>query len=85
MDVDFIGYPVEFRRQIFYRGAHEEDVRSATLSRFSMNFFGDLLEWTDVRVDPDVELVRILTGRLVYKEPVARPDVDYHSLAGKGQ
>jgi hypothetical protein len=50
-----------------------------------MNLFGYLLERASVRVDAYVELVRILTSGLVYKETISGPQVDDHSFAGKGR
>ena len=82
MHVYFICYAVKLRRKILDRRLNEEDIRSAALGRFSMNLFGDLLEGTCVRIDPDIELVRVLARRLVHKAPVSRPNVDDHSFAG---
>ena len=80
----FIGYTVQLRRQIFNRRLNEQYVRRTALRRLPMNLLRDLLEGTDVRIDPDVELVRVLTCRLVHKAPVAGPDIDDHSFAVRG-
>lgn len=50
-----------------------------------MDLLGDLLQWADVWVDSDVELVRVPARGLVNKAPVSRPDVDDHPFAGRAQ
>ena len=83
MHVYFVSNAVELSRQIFNWRLNEQNIRGAALRWFSMNLLGDLFEWSRVRIDPDVELVRVLARRLVYIAPVARPDVDDHPFAGK--
>ena len=47
-----------------------------------MDLFGNLLELTRTRVDPDVKLFGVRSRALVYKETVAGPNIDDYSLAG---
>ena len=82
MHVHFIGDAIQLVRQIFDSRLNEQNVRGAALRRFSMDLLGGLLERPRVRIDPDVELVRVLARRLVDKAPVSRPDIDDHPFAG---
>lgn len=82
MHMHLVGNAVQFTRQIFNGCLDEEDVRRATLRRLPIYLLRDLLQWTCVRIDSDVELVRIPPRRLVYKATVAGPDVDDHTFAG---
>ena len=85
MHVHFIRIAIQFRRQIFNRRLNEQHIRRAALRRLAVNLLRDFLQRPDVRIDPDVKLVRVPAGRLVYKAPVACPYVYNHSLAGKGR
>ena len=82
MHVYFVRDSVQFSGEIFNRRLNEQNVRRAAFRWFSMNLLGDLLEWAGIRIDPDVELVRVLARRLVDKAPVSRPYVDDHPFAG---
>ena len=82
MHVYFVGYTVQFLRQIFDRGLNEENIRSAAFGGLTVDLLRNLLERARVRIDPDVELVRVPARRLVHKAPVSRPDVDDYPFAG---
>jgi hypothetical protein len=83
MDVHFVGYSVQFRREVFDCGLYEQNVWEPAFLRFSMNFLGYLFQRASVGIHPDVKLPGVPAGALVYKETVSRPDVDHHSLAGR--
>ena len=82
VNVDLIGRAFELFGKVFDGGLHEHCIRQTTLTRFPRRFHRRLLERFHVRVDADVELVRICAGRDRYKATVAGPDVDHHSFAG---
>lgn len=83
MHVHFIRHAIQLRGQIFNCRLNEEYVRSAALRRLAVNLLRDLLQRARVRIDADVELVRVPARRLVYKAPVSRSNVDDHPFAGK--
>jgi len=80
--VHFVSNAAQLTRQIFDRGLNEEYVRRAALRGLTIDLLRNLLEGTSVRIDPDVELVRVSARRLVHKAPVSRPNVDDHTFAG---
>ena len=82
MNVYLVGDAVEFFGEIFDGGLHEHCIRQAAFSRLPRRLHRRFLERFRVRVDADVELVRVLARRNRHKAPVAGPDVDHNPFAG---
>jgi len=58
---------------------YEQNVREAAFDWPAVNFFGDLLQGTTIRVDADKECTWVTLRTLVDKEAVSGPDVSSYS------
>jgi len=85
MHMYFIGYTLEFGGQILHGGLNEQDIGKAAFFRTPVDLLGYLGQGPRTGIDPDVELVRVLSSALVYKATVAGPDIDHNPPAGTGQ
>ena len=80
-----VGGSVKLFRKIFNCGLHEHRIRQTALLRFPGRPHRRLFERLCVRVDADVELVRVLLRRRRYKASVAGPDIYHYTFAGMGR
>jgi hypothetical protein len=83
MDMNLVRNAVEFFWEILDGRLKKESIRQSTFIGLAIDLLGDLLKWTGVRIDPDHELPRIQTSTVVYKCPVAGPDIDDDPFAGR--
>jgi hypothetical protein len=79
VDVNLVGYFIEFGRKCFKGGLHEEHVGQTALRRFAMDALGDFLQGLTVGVDADEQPVRISARRTSDEETVAGPNIDRDS------
>jgi len=82
MNVDFVGNSIEFARQILDSSLDEQDVLEAPLFRAPMDFLRYFRQEPWTRIDPDVKPRGVPACALVYKAPIAGPDIDYDPPAG---
>lgn len=81
VDVHLRSDPVQLRRKFFDGRLREQCVGRSTFGWFPINFFGDFLKWTAIRVDSKKELSRLGTRVVVDKQAVARADINYSARA----
>lgn len=84
LDLDLSRYSLKFRRQVFNRGLHEQNISQTAFGRLSMNFFGGFFQRTAIRVDSDEEFLRIRARRAVNEKPVSGPNVYNYSALVRG-
>jgi hypothetical protein len=85
MHVYFVRHTVELRGEFFDRGLQEQNIRDSPFGMLPMDSFRDLPQGTGAGVDPNVEAPGIPASALVYKAPVACPEIDDHTSAGREQ
>lgn len=82
VDVYLIRDTVQLLGQVLDGGLHKHRVRQAALRGFPGCLHRRLLERLDVCVDPDKELVRMLSRLRRHKASVARSQIDHDPAAG---
>jgi hypothetical protein len=76
VDVNLVGYSIEFRWKSLDSGLYKQDVWQSTLGEFAIDSFRDFLQRSAVGVDTNKEFVRLAARRVVDEEAVSRPDIN---------
>jgi len=78
------GNSLQLLGQVLNRGLDKESVRQAALGRPAVNFFGNLFEWSTIRVKPNEECLRVFLRALVDKETISGSDVYIYAAIVRG-
>lgn len=79
VDVNLVGYSIEFRWKDLDGRLDKEEVGQTILGGFAIDSFREFLQWPAVGVDANKEFVRSVTRRVVDEETISGSDVNNDS------